>query len=51
MLRGDVPHFLMHGLGTSYKHIKIWGVRVYIINKRVTRKKLDDISHRGYIIG
>ena len=26
----------------------MWGIRVYIINGRVTRKKLDDRSHRGY---
>ena len=26
-------------------YIKIWGVRVYIINGRVTRNKLDDRSH------
>ena len=33
------------------KHIKIWGVRVYIINRGVTRNKLDDISHHGYCMG
>ena len=26
-------------------------MRVYIINGRVTRKKLDDISQRGYFMG
>ena len=26
-------------------------MRVYIINGRATRKKLDDISHRGYLMG
>ena len=50
ILRGDVPYFLWHGTRPSYKHIKIWGVRVYIINGRPTRKKLDDISHRGYFM-
>ena len=50
-MRGDVPYFLWHGIGPSYKHIKIWGVRVYIINGRVTRNNLDDISHRGYFMG
>ena len=50
-LRGDVPYFLWHGIRPSYKHIKIWGVRVYIINVHATRKKLDDISHRGYFMG
>ena len=49
ILHGDVPYFLYHGTIPSYKHIKIWGVRVYIINGRVTRKKLDDISHHDYI--
>ena len=29
---------------------KIWGVIFYIINGRVTRKKLDDISHIGYFM-
>ena len=33
------------------KHIKIWGLRVYIINGRATRKKLDDRSHPGYFMG
>ena len=27
-LRGDVPYFLLHGTRSSYKHIKIWGMRV-----------------------
>ena len=40
-LCGDVPYFLWNGTRPSYKHIKIWGVRVYIINRRATRKKLD----------
>ena len=50
-LRGDVPYFLWHGIRPSYKHIKIWGVRVYIINGSAIRKKLDDRSHRGYFMG
>ena len=33
------------------KNIKIWGVRVYIINGHVTRKKIGDRSHCGYFIG
>ena len=28
----------------------MWGIRVYIINGRVTRKKLDDRSHHGYFM-
>ena len=48
---GGVPYFLWHGIRPSYKNIKIWGVRFYIINGRATRKKLDDISHRGYFMG
>ena len=32
-------------------HTKILGVKVYIINGDVTRKKLHDRSHRGYLIG
>ena len=51
ILRADVPYFLWHGIRPSYKHIKIWGVRVYIINGRATGKKLDDRSHRGYFMG
>ena len=43
ILRVDVTYFLWHGKIPSYKHIKIWGVRVYIINGRVKIKKLDDI--------
>ena len=41
---------LWHGIRPSYKHIKKWGVRVYIINGRATRKKLDYRSHRGYFM-
>ena len=50
-LCGDIPYLLWHGIRPSYKHIKIWGVRVYIINGRATRKKLDDRSHQSYFIG
>ena len=50
-LRGDVTYFLWHGTRPSYKHIKIWGLRVYIINVCVTKKKLDDISHCVYLTG
>ena len=50
ILRGDAPEFLCHGIIPSYKHIKIRGVKVYIINGRVTRKNLDDKQHRGYFI-
>ena len=50
-LRGGVPYFLWHGIRPSYKHIKIRGVGVYIINGRATRKNLYDRSHRGYFMG
>ena len=51
-LRVDVPYFLWHETIPSYKHLKNnWGVRVYIINGRATRKKLDDRSHQGYFMG
>ena len=49
-LHGGVPYFLWNGTRPSYKNIKIWGVRVYIINGRATRKKIDDISHLGYFM-
>ena len=51
ILCGGVPYFLWHGIRPSYKNIKIWGVRVYIINVRATRNKLDDRSHQGYLMG
>ena len=51
ILCGDVPYFLWHGTRPSYKHIKVWGLRVYIINKHVTIKKLDYRSHRGCFMG
>ena len=51
ILHGDVPYFLWHGIRPPYKHIKIWGVRFYIINGRTTRKKLYDRSHWGYFMG
>ena len=41
----DVPYLLRHGTRPSYKHIKIQGVRIYIINGRETRNKLDHRSH------
>ena len=50
-LPGDVPYFLWHGIRPSYKHIKIWGVRVYIINGSAIRNKLDDRSHRCCSMG
>ena len=50
-LCGDVTYLLWHGTITSYKHIKIWGGRVYIINGHVTRNNPDDKSHRGYFMG
>ena len=50
-MRGDVPYFLWHVIRPPYKHIKIWGVRFYIINGRTTRKKLYDRSHWGYFMG
>ena len=50
-LCGDVPYFLWICIRPSYKHIKIWGVRVYIINRRATRKKIDDMLHLGYFMG
>ena len=49
-LRGYFPYFLWNGSIPSYKHIKIWGLRLYIINERVTRNKLDDRSHQGYFM-
>ena len=50
-MRGEVTYLLWHGTRLSYNHIKIRGVRVYIINGRDTRKNLDDRPHRGYFIG
>ena len=47
---GDVTYFLCHVTIPSYKHIKIWGLRVYIINGHVTRNKLDDGSHHAYFM-
>ena len=49
-LCGDIHYFFLYGSIPSYKHIKIWGVVVYIINGCVTRKNLDDISHRSYFM-
>ena len=46
-----VTHFLWHGTRPSYKHIKIWGVIVYISNGRVTRNNIDDISYCIYFMG
>ena len=50
-LRGDVPYFLQYRSRHLYKHIKIWGVRLYIINRRATIKTIDCRSHRGYFMG
>ena len=51
IFRSDVPYFPWYGTRTPYKHINIWGVRVYITNGRATRKNLDDRSHWGYFMG
>ena len=51
ILRGDVSWFLWHGTRPPYKYIKIWGVRVYIINGHAKNNNLDDRSHRGYFMG
>ena len=47
---GDVPYYLCHGSRPSYKHIKLWFVRFYITNGRVTGEKLDDRPHRAYFM-
>ena len=46
----DVPYFLWNGSRPSYKHIKIYAVRVYIINRSITRKYLGDRSHTSYFM-
>ena len=51
ILRGDVTGFLWYRSIPSYKHMKIWGVRVYIINGRVTIINIYDRSHHGYFMG
>ena len=49
-LRGDVHYLICNGSIPSYKHIKIWGMRAYIIKGHVTRKKRDNISHCSYFM-
>ena len=49
-LRGHVTYLLWYGTRPSYKHIKIWGVIISIIDGRVTRKNVDGRSHHGYFI-
>ena len=51
ILCGGVPYFLWNITIPSYKHIKIWGARVYFINGRATINKLDDIYHQVYFMG
>ena len=48
---GGFYYFLCHGSKHSYKQIKIWSVKYYIIKGRDTRKNLYYISHRGYFMG
>ena len=50
-MRSGFTYFLWNGTRPSYKHIKIWVVRVYIIDGCVTRENLDYISHSGYFMG
>ena len=50
-LCGDVPYLLWHRSIPDYKYIKIWRVRVYIINIRVIRKKFENRSNQGYLMG
>ena len=40
ILCGDIPYLLCNVTRPSYKHIKLLGVIFYIINGRVTRKKI-----------
>ena len=51
MLCGDVTYFLWYVSRPSYKNIKIWGVRFYIINGHVTRNNIDYRSHCAYFMG
>ena len=39
-LHCDVPYLIWYGTRPSYKNIKLWSVRVYIINRRATRKNI-----------
>ena len=48
-LRVDIPYLLCCLSIPLYKHIKIWGARVYIINGRVTRNNLDKYNYRLFI--
>ena len=50
IFRGDVTYFLWYGNIPSLKHIKIWGVGVYIINGRAARKMIHDRPQRGYFM-
>ena len=50
-LLGDVPYFLWRGSRPSQKQVKIWGGKVYIINRNVTRKKLENRPYHGYFMG
>ena len=50
ILCGDVTYLLWNVTRPSYKHIKIWVVRVYTINELVTRKNIGDIPHWGYFM-
>ena len=51
MLHGDVPYFICYGSITSYKHIKIRCVRVFIINGRVKINHIDYRSYCRYFVG
>ena len=51
MLSFDFPSFLWHVSIPDYKHIKIWGLVVYIINGRVTRNNTNNISYLNYFVG
>ena len=49
-LCGNVPYILCNEIKLSYKHIKIWGMIVYIINRHVTINNLSDRSHWCYFM-
>ena len=50
-LHGNVTYLLWNWSRPTYKHIKVWGVILCIINGRVTRKNRDNISIHGYFMG
>jgi len=48
---GKTPYELWHGSKPNLKHIRVFGVKVFVLEKGPNRGKLDDKSVEGKLVG